>query len=175
MTHQRHDKLAKIVIETLAQDRQVSFETEMWPDIRGDVIVSPGQPLPAFTGMLGTLLEQGTTLLEFYHGRPAAVDLLHARAKGTLLQARTLKQLETAPATSDVQVVIVSIGHPRSALRGVDVLGTLPTRSPLRAVLRETLTELPIDPSECASLTGARNCLALPDAQGRFASHERGL
>jgi len=117
MTHQPHDKLAKIVIEALAHDRQVSFETEMWPDIRGDVIVSPGQPLPAFTGMLGTLLEQGTTLLEFYHGRPTAVDLLHAQAKGALLQARTLKQGETARTTSEVQVVIVSIGHPQSALR----------------------------------------------------------
>jgi len=116
LIHQPHDKLAKVVIERLAEGREVAYESEMWPDLRGDVVVHAGQPLPSFTGLLGALLNPGTALLEFYHGRPTAPELLHGMAKGNLLFARELEQASKAMPSPTTEVIVVTIGHPKKAI-----------------------------------------------------------
>ena len=117
MTYHPHDSLAKIILEKLTPNRETIPEAEMRVPIRGDVLLRPGPALPEWTGLLGTLAGTSVTVLEFYHGRPRAHDLLRARAKGTLACALETEKNPRFDGTSAGRVLVIMIGQPRQARR----------------------------------------------------------
>lgn len=122
-----HDRVAKIVIMSIASSRQVEVEKELWVEsVFADVVVYPGDPLPSWTGLLGSIIGSGYAVLEFYHGLPAVKDLLRAQAKVRLVCASMLRGRTAAGAMPLGTLIVATLGDPRLARRRV--MGHLPTR-----------------------------------------------
>lgn len=117
MEFKPHDTLGKTVLSLLAPGRTLITEAELRTPSFGDVILRQGPPLPLFTGMLGAMVGEDLTLMEFFSSRPSLESLLRARAKAMMalaserLRMKREGSAEQLPELSNLRMIMIALGQ----------------------------------------------------------------